>query len=138
MKVTVIEVDLGIDIDEIVNEGVAELTGKAQAELDSAIERQRTIQETKQKRKKQKDIVTNAITSVMDTAYSKLVDAGESGVPTEEILDLVTPAIANASAFTLRMKKILRDKGNPYVIKRKQRNKTPHYIFEPFNKQGDE
>ena len=74
----------------------------------------------------------------MDEAYKKLVEAGDNGIPVKEILEMVQPTIATASAFTLRMKTKLREEKNTYIIKRKQINKVPHYIFELFNDESHE
>lgn len=131
-NVSIIEIDLG-EINKIISEDVAELHGKAAEKLNAVIEERKKVEKVRIQREQQKEQETNAINEAMGTAYTKLVEAGESGVPADDILKLVQPIIANASAFTLRMKTILRERNNPYAIKRKKIKKIPHYIFEPFN-----
>jgi hypothetical protein len=53
-------------------------------------------------------------------------------------MDIVNEHVPNSSAFTLRMKKILRDQGNPYALERKKRKGNPHYIFSPFNQENED
>jgi hypothetical protein len=132
-KVSIIEINLGADINEIISENVEELTGQAKHELDQAIElaKQRdALREQKTNDKKEAD---NAVTAVMETAYQRLVDAGPEGIICSDIMDTVSEHVPNSSAFALRMKKILRDKGNPYSLTRKKHKGNPHYIFRIFN-----
>lgn len=136
-KVSIIDIDLG-EIDKIISKGVSELHGEAAEKLEVAIKERKKVEEVRIKRQQEKTQTANAITKVMDSAYDKLVDAGDKGIPANDILELVQPVIANASAFTLRMKTILREKGNPYVIKRKKIQKVSCYIFEPFNAKENE
>lgn len=135
-KVSIIDIDLG-EIDKIISEDVAELHGEAKEKLETAIEERKKVEKVRIQREQAKADEASAINNAMDAAYEKLVGAGANGVPSEDILSIVQPAIANASAFTLRMKKRLREEGNPYAIRRKQIKKVPHYIFEPFNEQPE-
>ena len=57
----------------------------------------------------------------------------QEGVPVDDIMVIVEGSVPNTSAFTLRMKKVLKEKGNPYRITRKKKNKKPIYVFESFN-----
>ena len=134
-KVSIIEVDLGADINDIISEGVEELTGAAKQELDQAIELAKQRDELRNQKEADKKKVDDAVTTVMDSAYQRLTDAGAEGVLCSDIMDIVNEHVPNSSAFTLRMKKILRDKENPYALERKKRKGNPHYIFSPFNKE---
>jgi hypothetical protein len=135
-KVSIIDVTLGIKVDDIISENVISLTGKARQELDTAIEERKKVTEVKNQRDAKKKAANDRIDQVMKLAYGKLETAGENGVPIDQILEIIKDCVPNTSAFTLRMRKILKDRGNPYRIIRKTRNKQPFYIFEPFNSSG--
>ena len=53
-------------------------------------------------------------------------------------MDIVGEHVPTTSAFTLRMKKILRDNGNLYSLERKKFKGNQHYVFSPFNQENDE
>jgi len=132
--VKIIEVDLGINIDDVINQGVVELSGQAKQELDAAIELAKTTKKLKEEKEATQQAAKNAVQSAMDAAYERLISC-QVGVPVDEIMGIVKPHIPNSSAFTLRMKKILSTKGNEYVIGRKKISGIPHYVFTPFNKE---
>jgi hypothetical protein len=137
-KVSIIEIDLGADIDEIISENVEELTGQAKQELDEAIEAAKERDALREQKASDKKKADDAVTAVMEAAYQRLVDAGADGVLCSDIMDIVNEHVPNSSAFTLRMKKILRDQGNPYALERKKRKGNPHYIFSPFNQENED
>jgi hypothetical protein len=135
--VTIIPIDLG-DINALIAEDVAELTGKAAETLENAISTQKALQAVRDKKQQEKAAEETALTTLMDAIYQKLVDAGESGALVNDIISQVTPIIATPSAFSLRMKHVLKTKGNPYAMVRKQRKGVAYYIFIPFNQPASE
>ena len=137
-KVIIIEVNLGTDIDEIISEGVEELTGAAKQELDQAIGLAKQRDQLRNKKESDKKKTDDAVTTAMESAYQRLSDAGTDGVLCSDIMDIINKHVPNSSAFALRMKKILRDQGNPYALERKKRKGNPHYIFRTFNQENDE
>lgn len=132
-KIVVVDIDLGISIDNIIAENVAELTGKAKVELDQAMDVAREIQKVRIEREQAAQIATDKLTAAMNQAYDALVNAGEVGLPVSTIMGMVAEVVPNASAFTTRMKHILLEKQNPYVLDRKKLYGTPHYKFVPYN-----
>lgn len=137
-KVFIVDLDLGSSVEDIVQDEVQKITGEARRILDTAIEQQKTLQETKERKEAEKKITTNIVTRVMKEAYEQLVEAGEIGIPVNVMISNVSPTIPNSSAFTMRMRNILKSKGNPYRLVRKQHNQTPTYFFEPFNESFDD
>lgn len=137
-KVSIIEIDLGADIDEIISENVEELTGQAKQELDQAIELAKQRDALREQKANDKKKADDAVTTVMEMAYQRLIDAGADGVLCSDIMDVVNEHVPNSSAFSLRMKKILRDQGNLYALSRKKRKGNPHYIFSPFNEEDND
>jgi len=132
-KITIIPIDLGYNVQDLIAEGVEELTGQAKQELETAISVAKERDALRDKQTIAKNQATDHITSAMESAYDKIAQSGENGVLCSEILNLVCDKIPNSSAFTLRMKKLLREKGNPYSITRAKVQGNPHYIFIPYN-----
>lgn len=132
-NVNIIEVDLSEQIDTIISESMDLLTEQSQQEVDTAIALAKQRDKIKNERAAAKEAATTGITTAMENAYAKLAEAGTDGVLCSEIMDIVKDHVPNSSAFTLRMKKILREKGNPFSISRAKRKSNPHYIFLPFN-----
>ena len=133
-KVSIIDVVIGSRVDDIISENVVILTGKARQELDTAIEERKQVEKVKNQRVEAKKTVDDKVNAVMSTAYQQLEAAGEQGIIVDEIMEIVGESVPNTSAFTLRMKKILKNNGNLYRITRKKHNGKAVYTFEPFNR----
>lgn len=132
-RITVIPIDLGYNVQDLINEGVEELTGEAKKELETAIAVAKDRDALREKQNTEKNEAQDAITAVMEQVYERIANAGENGVLCSDIINSVSDHIPNSSAFTLRMKKLLKDKGNPYYITRKKIQGNPHYIFTAYN-----
>jgi hypothetical protein len=134
-KLSIIEIDLGININDIIQENVEAITGDARKQLDAAISvaKQKVELVNKQKLTKQKS--SDDLNKVMNAAYEKLEQSRYAGCLCSDILNIVQEHVANASAFSLRMKKILREKNNPYTLKRFKKQGNSHYKFESYNEQ---
>lgn len=132
-KVSIVNVDLGIKISDLIAEDVAELTGQAKKELDTAIAIQRQVQKHKHDREQQKQQEASGIETCLTQAYQQLEAAGTNGVPITAIMELVKSHITTSSAFTMRMKHFLRAKDNPYILERSKRKGCFYYLFVPFN-----
>ncbi len=136
-KVLIIDVDLGLSVDDIIGEEVEDLTGAAAKELDNAIEIAKATQRVKLEKEAAARETDTKLNDAMEGAFKSLVEAGEIGLPVSTIMTAVANVIPNSSAFTLRMKGILSQKGNPYILERKKIHGTPHYVFLPFNHQPE-
>lgn len=135
-KVSIIEIDLGTDIDALIAENVKELTGAAKKELDNAIEIAQQRDALREKKATERQQATDAVTSVMLTARDELIKAGSEGILCDDVIAIVSDHVPNSSAFTLRMKKILREEGNTYALSRKKHKGKQRYVFTPFNKEN--
>ena len=135
-KVSIIEVNLGEDIDDMISEDVIELTQEAKQELDNTIAVAKNVQKLKEQKDLEKQKSKDDLQETLNTAYDGLIEAGNGGVLVEDIMESVKPLIKTASAFSLRMKTYLRNKGNEYIMKRKKIDKKPHYVLEPYNKES--
>lgn len=132
-KVSIIDVDLGITIDDLIQKNVAALSQTAQNELEAAVAAAKKVKELKEKKDLEASEAQDKIDSVMNNIYQKLVDSNTEGVSLETITQLTEGTISSMSAFTLRMKKILRDKGNPFAMNKRKKNGVQYYFFDPYN-----
>lgn len=137
-EVTIIEIDLGIDIDDIISENIEALTNESKKELDLAIEMAKERDKLRERQKVEKENANDALSLAMEFVYNKLVDSMPNGVPCDEVMERVKDSVPNQTAFTIRMKKILRNRGNPYSISRKKVAGVQHYFFTEFNGEEDE
>lgn len=135
MKVTVIPIDLGYNIDDIIKEGIEEITGEAKKELETAINLAKQRDALALKNKTEKINSNNQISVALEKAYNDLINAGEKGIECDSIFETLKQFVPNLSGFTLRMKKLLRDKGNPYTINRIKIQGKQHYVLKPYNEQ---
>lgn len=132
-KITIINVDLGVDINSIISEDIQALTGESRAKLDEAIDAAKAVERVKAERTQAAQAATDKVTNVIMEAYDKIMAAGDVGLPVSSVMAIVVGIIPNSSAFTLRMKNILFSKGNLYVLERVKHHGTPHYRLMPYN-----
>lgn len=132
-KVSIIEVDLGIQIGDLINEDVTGLVGEAQQELENAIAIAKKTAELKEQKQREAKEADDKVHQVMTQARDALIKSGDNGVPVSEILAMVSGVIPTASSFSLRMKTILKNEGNQYALVRKKIKSKPHYIFLRYN-----
>jgi len=132
-QISIIEIDLGITISDLINEDVAGLVGEAQQELETAIAVAKKVAALKEQKQREAQESTDKTTNTMMNAYKLLEQAGNRGVPVDDILSTVSGVIPSASAFTLRLKKILKDEGNKYALIKQKLDGKQYYIFLPFN-----
>lgn len=132
-KVFIIEIDLGVSIDDLIDNDVTELSKGAQEELDNAIKASKKVQELKEKKDKEAKESQSKVDQAMSEAYDKLVEAGDNGIPVDEIKEIMGTAIPTTSAFTIRMKTLLRKKGNKYIISRSKKGGKAIYKFTIYN-----
>lgn len=137
-QVSIIEVNLGINISDLINEDIVGLVGEAQQELETAIAvAKKTVALKEQKQREAQQSIDKTHMTLMK-AYEMLVQAGDKGVLATDILAVTAEVVPQASAFALRMKKILKSEGNKYALVRKQINTKPHYIFLRYNLPSEE
>jgi hypothetical protein len=134
-KVVIIDVDLGINLDNIVTQNAKDLTKESQDLLDGAINSIVAARQIKESQKSEKQIKSDGLSTAMEGAYNKLIEAGIVGIESKALLESVSGHIANASAFSLRMNKILASKGNPYRLIKNKVGGSQYYAFAPYNEQ---
>lgn len=125
-KIQVISVDLGDPVEQIISDDVRRLSEDTIANIQTAANQ-----------KKEKQI--NPETLAAEAACELLLAA----VPTNELieidklLEVAKPAVSNSSALIMRIKTLLRKKGNIYILRKKSRCGKPVYYLMPFNLETD-
>lgn len=131
-KVTVIDVDLGISVSDIIAKNFEKLSQKAQQTLDTAIEMQKKVEEKKAQSKTKKQLEEE----MMDKIFTKIEESGSTGVSTEELMEIGKRFITTTSALTTRIKSMLRHKENPYRLRTVKKDKKQLYLFESYNEES--
>lgn len=131
-KVLIIDIDLGIDIDRVIAEDVAELTGNSKVILEKAIDGQRHLQQLKQRRLDEKLADEKASREALQTGYDLLLTAGPDGVSATKLADAIAPNIPTLSAFTLKLKTYLKNQGNHHtVVRTGSGNRAKYMLVSP-------
>lgn len=128
-KLCIIDVDLGANVEELITQDVAVLTGQAEKELETAIASARDLAKIREERRTADDNVSNTV----ETAYQSLLAAGPGGVAVAIIWDSAKAQITTQSALTLRLKSWLKKLGNPYVLNRIKKDGEDYFVLTPFN-----
>ncbi|MFA5766584.1 MAG: hypothetical protein WC919_01505 [Candidatus Paceibacterota bacterium] len=123
-KINVISVDLGDPIEKIIAEDVRQLSEETIENIKAAAND-----------KVRGPIRTDPETLATEAAYNLLLEAVATGEPVEisKLLEASSPAVTNPSSLMMRMKGLLRQKGNDYILRRTTRAGKPVYRLAPYN-----
>lgn len=135
-KLSIIEIDIDFNIEQLIKEETANISKNTHNLIEQSIANAKQVQQLKEKKESEKDAAANKITAVLTEVYHKLLDKYSEGVPVSTIYDMVSEISSTPSAFTLRFKTFLKEKGNPYMITKIKKNGTQYFILLPFNKEG--
>jgi uncharacterized protein YigA (DUF484 family) len=136
VKMVVVEVDLGQDINDIINDDIEEMTEQTMKVVDEAIAQKKTVETERMVQAQQKLHKEQKTQDTLNKVYDSLLEATkhDSCLSLEDMAEIARPVITNTSALILQMKSFIRkEKGNAYVLKRRTKNKKPVYILLPFN-----
>lgn len=131
--VCIIPVELGEGVAEIISEELTSLTQENRDQLEVLRQTALTTVKVRDDKSAQSRVAKDAIQNLLKAAADRLLAAGEAGVPSAEIMELVRPLITTTPAFTLRMKTYLRAGGNQHVVARVKDN----YLLRPYNQEDD-
>jgi hypothetical protein len=128
-KINVISVDLGDPIEKIIAEDVRQLSAETLENIKAAANE-----------KARGPIRTDPETLATQAAYDILLTAFPTGEPVEisKLLAASSPVVTNPSSLMMRMKGLLRQKGNEYVLRRSTRDRKPVYRLAPYNLEESE
>lgn len=132
-QVFTIELDLGFDIEELINTEINKLSEESQKLLDDSIEKALQTQKIKYTKKESKAKQDAQLTEVLTNSYNKLLDKISNGVPVTDILEMCKPHIESMASFQSKFKAFMRTKGNPYYLAKVKRSKVQYYYLLPFN-----
>lgn len=132
MKVEIIDVDLGCDLKKIITDDLVKLTDEQTAEINTIVETERLTQDFAAKKKAAKTATEKALSDKMDAMYQKMRDEGFIWV--KETVAYMAPEVATGSAFVLRMKKYLRNKGGEHYIERV----LDKYVLKSYDRTDEE
>lgn len=114
-KIVTLPVDLGIDIEELIQSDVLNLTSGTQEMLDKSIATAKTEQELAQKLKSAKDSKVQAVSDKLAEIIAMLVAAGTNGLPRSRVLAMAEPLIP-ANGLAARLKSELKASGSEYRL----------------------
>ena len=137
-NICIIEVNLGVDINDLISDDIKSLTARSQEDLDKALEAAKAAKLFRDNKIKHQQQIEDSINGVLETVYELLVVAGDDGMPVSACMAKVIPFIGTPAALTLRFKSYLDKKGNPFILDRKKIFGTQHYVLIPFNHETPE
>jgi hypothetical protein len=135
-KITIISVDLGNNIDDIVSDDLKELTDKNRADIQEAIDRKKITEKTKEQKTEKINQQARAKQAAMANVYAELLSGYEQKrpVPLCRMMEIAGSTAANSSGLVLQLKAFIRkEHENEYVLKRRTIRKQPTYELIPFN-----
>jgi len=130
VKGEIIDIDLGCDIDDIINDDIRRISGEDDLKIakliqDAAVDSGAVKQEIDDKN-----------FAILEKVYDVLLHTVDSDdcVSVDEILSISGPYITSAIGFVQRMKSFIRiHKGNDYILKKRKRNKETCYCLLRYN-----
>jgi len=137
VKVSIIDVDLGCSVDQIINDAVMELSTETKKTIEEAVEQANAVQRLKDEKQQEKARADSQADQAIEAALKLLRDAGDNGVLITDLMAAVYPGITTPSALTMRLKARLRQAGNDYILDRTGRLDKARYSLKPFNVQPE-
>ena len=123
-KINVISVDLGDPVEQIISEDVRQLSAETIENIKIAASE-----------KAKGPIRTDPETLATEAAYQLLFAAITTGdaIEIDILIEAASPAVTNPSSLMMRMKHLLRQKGNDYFLKKSTRAGKAVYRLMPYN-----
>ncbi len=124
-KLVVINVDLGMSVQDLIDKEVEIFTGETKKLVEKMVEEQKHVQETKLKIEEEKRQASN----ILEQIFSELEAAGDDGLPVDSTWERVKDVVSTPSAFTLKIKNMILNKGLKKMFVRLKINKKEHYVL---------
>lgn len=124
-KINIISIDLGDPIEAIISDDIRKLSEETIEHIKAAADEKAKPHNTRNDKE----------TAATEAAYKLLFDAvaNKESVEIDKLLAASSPAVTNPSSLMMRMKHLLRQKGNEYVLHKNIRNGKPVYRLMPYN-----
>jgi hypothetical protein len=125
-KITIINVDLGVAVQDLIDKEVEVFTGETKKLVDKMLEQQRHVATTKRQIEDDK----RKLVDILETIYEDLDKAGDEGLPVQEVWERAKEAVKTPSAFTLKMKNMMVERQSKKLFVRTKINKIERYVFK--------
>ena len=130
-KIHIIDVDLGESIDDIISSSIDTISTTTLATIEQASEARRVVDSARGNKNKvtPEDIATQNAIDLMLNAVDGVLPA----VTSEQLITATSPVIDNMTSLVLRLKSMLRKRGNKYRLEKTSLGRKPAYKLAPFN-----
>ena len=132
-NVFTIELDLGFELEDLINNEINSLSEESQKLLDNSIENALEKQKVKFTKREAKTKQDQQLNDTLTAVYNKLLGSIKDGVPVATIMEVCKPTIETLTSFQSKFKAFMRTKGNPYYLAKVKKNKVQYYYLLPFN-----
>lgn len=131
-KITIIDINLGQEIDQLIADDVSQLTSKNMADINKAIEEKQLEMQAKTEKTTKMNTADKVRKDVLEKIYAELL--GRENMTIKEMLELASPLTSNTSALVTMLKTFIRkERHNEYVLQKKTLNREIIYFLMPFN-----
>ena len=130
-KIHIIDVDLGEPIEDIISSSINAVSTTTLANIEQAADMKASTNAARGSKSKvtPEDVATqNAIDLLSNASGDKLPI-----ISSEDLLKATSPVIDNMTSLVLRLKSMLRKRGNKYRLEKTALNKQPAYKLVSFN-----
>lgn len=125
-KITIINVDLGVTVQDLIDKEVEIFTGETKKLVDKMVEQQKHVAATKRQIEDDK----RKLVYILESIYEDLDKAEDEGLPVQEVWERAKEAVKTPSAFTLKMKSMMAEKSSKKLFVRAKINKIERYLFK--------
>lgn len=136
-KITIIDIDLGESIEDIINDDVKKLTEDNQKDIDKAIAASKESQKAKQQKANNSKLQEQKYTIVLAQVYDLMVDNRNRNLTTsiDKMLEITNGVIDSPTSLAMRLKSYIKEHhDNEYVMTKCKRGGKTHYDLAPYNK----
>lgn len=130
-KVSIIPVDLGCSVDDIISGDIAQLTDRNREEITFAVSQAKKVHEYHQKREEAKSTKlreTDELNAIFDSLYNQMVVAPMLSL---DIMQALTGKVSTLSSFSAKMKSYLKNRGNTHFLSKQLAHGCQHYVILP-------
>lgn len=135
-KLTIIDVDLGQDVESIIADDVKSLTAKNQSDIDKALEQKQSVLKERNEKLIKTTNAERQSQEALEKVYNALLVAKQADMhlSLEKMVEISSPVITSSSALVMRLQTYIKKfHGNKYVLNRITRDKKPAYQLINYN-----
>lgn len=136
-EITIIEIDLGESIEDIINDDVKKLTEDNQKDIDKAVAASKEAQQAKQQKANNSKLRDQKYTIALAQVYDLMTDNRGRNLTTsiDDMLEITKGIIDSPTSLAMRLKSYIKEHhDNEYVMTKCKRGGKTHYDLTPYNK----